>query len=428
MTFCEATLLLDSLPNYEKLCRTEGAFDLDRYRRFLKRLGSPQDSLKNVVLVAGTKGKGSTCALLDSTLRAAGLKTGLYTSPHLLDVRERIRVSGRTIPKSEFARLAAVIEPHVKVVPVTWFEAVTAIAFLYFLEQKVSYSMLEVGMGGRLDATNVTHPLVSVITRIGLDHTEVLGDSLSAIAREKAGILRPRGIAVVGVQPAPALTAISRRCRELDSRLVYVPSFLHTEGVELRRSKTVFLAGVRGLGSGQLRRYKLGLLGAHQVENAAAALAALTFLRTEDRRITLESVARGFAAATLPARFQIVRRKPLLVLDGAHNVDSIRALVETLRDVHREQLTVVFGLSRDKPADELLEILRPIASRLILTQADSPRALPVNDLAAHARDMWLKFEAANTVAEALGRVHEPAVVTGSFFVCADALRYLRREK
>lgn len=428
MTYREATRLLDSLPNYEKLVRTEGSFDLNRYRRFLKRLGSPQDSLKNVVLVAGTKGKGSTCALLDASLRAAGLKTGLYTSPHLLDVRERIRVSGRMIPRSEFARLAAVIEPYLKAVPVTWFEAITAIAFLYFLEQKVNYTLLEVGMGGRLDATNVTHPLVSVITRIGLDHTEVLGDSLPQIAGEKAGIMRPRGIAVVGDQPAPALMTITRIARELKSQLIYVPREFTTEDVKLSWSGTVFLLGVRGPHAGLVREYKLGLLGAHQTENAAVALAVLTLLRAKDGKVTTESVVKGFSAATLPARFQIIRRKPLLVLDGAHNIDSIRALVETLWAVNRERLTVVFGLSRDKPADELLEILRPIASRLILTRADSPRALPVPDLAAHARDMGLKFETTPTVAEALAQLHEPAAVTGSFFVCADALRYLRRRK
>jgi dihydrofolate synthase/folylpolyglutamate synthase len=428
MTYTEALALLDSLPNYEKLARTEGAFDLKRYRRFLKRLGSPQNSLKNVVLVAGTKGKGSTCALLDSALRAAGLKTGLYTSPHLLDVRERIQVSGRMIPRSDFTRLAAVIKPHLKAVPVTWFEAITAIAFLYFMEQRVNYTLLEVGMGGRLDATNVANPIISVITRIGLDHTEVLGDSLPAIAEEKAGILRPRGTAVVGVQPAPALMTITRRARELKSRLIYVPSEVHTEGVKLSRSRTVFLAGVRSSNISLLREYKLGLLGTHQVENAGTALAVLALLSKKDRRVTSDASLKGFAAATLPARFQIVRREPLLVLDGAHNIDSIQALVETLWSVHRERLTVVFGLSRDKPADELLEILRRVASRLILTQADSPRALPVANLAAHARDMGLKFETANTVAEALGMVREPAVVTGSFFVCADALRYLRRKK
>jgi len=427
MTFSEATRLLDSLPNFEKLSRLGQPFDLNRYRRFLRLLGSPQNSLKNVVLVAGTKGKGSTCALIDSSLRAAALRTGLYTSPHLLDVRERIRVSGKPIPKPELARLVEVIEPHLKVVPVTWFEAITAIAFLYFLEQKVDYTLLEVGMGGRLDATNVTHPLVSVITRIGLDHTEILGDSLPAIALEKAGILRPRGTAVVGVQPAPALMTISRRARELKARLIYIPRAFHTEDVKLSRSRTVFLLGVRGLHAGLLREYKLRLLGAHQAENAAVALAVLALLRKKDRRITSDAALKGFASATLPARFQIVRRKPLLVLDGAHNIDSIRALVATLWDAHREPLTVVFGLSRDKPADELLEILRPIASRLILTQADSPRALPVADLAAHARDMGLKFESTDAVAEALGKVREPAVVTGSFFVCADALRWLRRK-
>jgi dihydrofolate synthase/folylpolyglutamate synthase len=426
VTFNEATHLLDSLPNFEKLSRLGQPFDLQRYRRFLKRLGSPQNSLKNVVLVAGTKGKGSTCALIDSVLRAAGLKTGLYTSPHLLDVRERIQISGKPIPKPEFARLAEVIEPHLKAVPVTWFEAITAIAFLYFLEQKVTYTLLEVGMGGRLDATNVTHPLVSVITRIGLDHTEVLGDSLPAIAGEKAGILRPRGMAVVGIQPAPVLMTITRRARELKSRLIYVPNGIHTEGVKFRRSRTVFLLGIKQPGISLVREYKLGLLGMHQVENAATALAVLALLSKKNRRITADSTLKGFAAATLPARFQIVRRKPLLVLDGAHNIDSIQALVETLWSVNRERLTVVFGLSRDKPADALLEILRRVASRLILTQANSPRALPVADLAAHARDMGLKFETANTVAEALALVNEPAVVTGSFFVCADALRYLHR--
>lgn len=428
MTYPESLRLLDSLPNYEKLARTEGIFDLERFRRFLGLLGSPQERLNNVILVAGTKGKGSTCALIDAALRAAGLKTGLYTSPHLLDVRERIRVSGAPITRPEFARLVARIAPALKQVPVTWFEAMTAIAFLHFITRRLDYTILEVGLGGRLDATNTSNPVISVVTRIGFDHTEVLGGTLSRIAGEKAGIIRQRGTVVVGAQPAPALAALRRAARRQKAELVYVSTLLRADDVAVRLSGTSFRLGIQGDATDAHELVRLGLTGAHQAENALTALTVLALLGLRDQRLSSNASLRGFRTARLPARFQVVRRDPLLIIDAAHNPDSVRALVQTLREVHGKPLTVVFGTSRDKPASDLLTMLRPVASRLILTRAASPRAYPLPALVEQARRLALRFETAETVARAVRRVREPAVVTGSFFVAAEALQAVRGTK
>jgi dihydrofolate synthase/folylpolyglutamate synthase len=427
MTYTAALRLLDALPDFEKLSRSEGSFDLERFRRFLQRIGSPQDRLKNVILVAGTKGKGSTCALIDSALRAAGLKTGLYTSPHLLDLRERIQVSGKPISKSEFTRLASSIAPYLTEVPITWFEAVTAIAFRFFATQKLDHTILEVGLGGRLDATNAAHPVVSVITRIGYDHTEVLGSTLAAIAREKAGVIRERGTAVIGSQPQTALRALRRASRRLNADLLYVPSLLSACEIRVRQSGTAFQLEIRQ-DPGVRHTIRLGLTGCHQAENAMTALTVLSLLGHNDPRLNSRVALRGFRQTRLPARFQIARRDPLLVVDGAHNRDSIRALVQTLREVLARPLTVVFGTSCDKPAADLLGLIRPITSRLILTQADSPRACPLPVLVELARQMALRFETAETVSEALHRIRGPAIVTGSFFVAAEALKALREAR
>jgi dihydrofolate synthase/folylpolyglutamate synthase len=426
MTYRDSLRLLDSLPNYEQLARTEGVFDLERFRRFLSLLGSPQDRLNNVILVAGSKGKGSTCALIDAALRAAGLATGLYTSPHLLDVRERIRVSGESISGPEFARLAGRISPALSQVRVTWFEAMTAIAFLHFATCKLDHTILEVGLGGRLDATNTANPALSVITRIGFDHTEVLGKTLSAIAREKAGVMRDDGPVVAGTQPASALTALRREAAHRRAELMYAPALLTAGDIRVRLSGTSFRLAVEGDAPDARHLIRLGLTGAHQAENALTALAVLSLIGVRDRRVNSTTALRGFRTARLPARFQVVRRDPLLIIDAAHNPDSIRALVRTLREIPGKPLTVIFGTSRDKPARDLLALLRPIAARLVLTQAVSPRAFPLSGLVELARQMALRFETAGTVAQAMQSLRKPAVVTGSFFVAAEALRALRR--
>jgi len=428
MTYASALSLLDSLPNYEQLARTEGIFDLERFRRFLSLLDSPQDRLNNVILVAGTKGKGSVCALIEAALRSAGLKTGLYTSPHLLDVRERIRVSGEPISRPEFARIVARIAPALKRIPVTWFEAMTAIAFLHFVPRQLDYTTLEVGLGGRLDATNTAHPAISVITRIGFDHTEVLGNTLSEIAREKAGVIREHGVVVVGTQPASALAALRRAARRQRAELLHVPALLKAEDIAVRLSGTSFQLRIQGDAPGSRHPVRLALTGAHQVENALTTLAVLALLAPRDPRVNSRAALRGFRTVRLPARFQVARRDPLLIIDAAHNPDSVRALVQTLREVHGRPLTVIFGTSRDKPAGDLLALLRPVASRLILTQAASPRAFPLAALAEQAQHLALRFETADTVAQAVRSLRKPAVVTGSFFVAAEAMRAVRRSK
>ncbi|MEO0108664.1 MAG: Mur ligase family protein, partial [candidate division WOR-3 bacterium] len=279
MTFAQALGFLKRLPNYEQLTRTRMTFSLEPFRRFLATIDSPEKRLRNVLLVAGTKGKGSTCHLIDSVLRSAGYRTGLFTSPHLLDLRERIQVSGRMIGRSDFARIVGGLRQAILAHPITWFEALTAIAFVYFLEQEVDYTILEVGLGGRFDATNVAQPLISVITRIGLDHTEVLGRSLAMIAREKSGIFRPRTPAVLARQPLPALKSLEQAARTIETPLIQAATEVRVSKLWLDANGTLFQLQPGKIPCPRGSTWDLALVGRHQVENAQTVLALILELR-----------------------------------------------------------------------------------------------------------------------------------------------------
>lgn len=337
---------LDSLINYEKYPSYN--YTLAAFRRFLARIGSPQDKLRNVILIAGTKGKGSTAAILNSCLIAAGYRVGLYTSPHLKKVNERIRVNGRPITGREFEKYIRIIKPHVdyrrREGARTFFEALTAIAFLHFLEHRVDIALLEVGLGGRRDATNVTRPLISAITRVGYDHENLLGKKLSGIAHEKAGIIHDRGTTVT-IHQRPIVEKILRaEARKRRQRMVLAES-LHD--LKITRST---LAGTAYRATGKLGRFDsfLPLAGAHQRENLALALAVLSELKDRGFKMTKPKIVRGLRRTELAGRFETISRDPLVIYDAAHNEDSFRALEKNLALLRGKKLYLIFGCSSDK--------------------------------------------------------------------------------
>ena len=399
----------------------------DRFLELMRRLGSPQDRLR-VVHIAGTKGKGSTSAMAASILAAAGYKVGVYLSPYVYDVRERIQVGGAMISRADFARWVTEIAPYVAALEdtefgaTTEFELKTAVGFCYFAEMAVDYAVLEVGLGGRLDATNVVNnPLVTAITNIGLDHTELLGETLGEIAGEKAGIVKPGVPCVTGVPPGgEAWSVIRRICAENAAPLSLITPPSWTEGGLMLTTPRRTLSGVT-----------LGLRGAFQELNAAAALAALDAITDPKGPVISDEAARkGLESAWVPGRLEQVLTRPTVVLDVAHNEIAASALASALKTQHgadQRKLILVVGLSRTHSPEPFLAPLRDLNPvRLFATQpAFRPRpASEVADAAQH-----LGFSGVETIETSVADAVRAALlgagpddlicVTGSFYTVGD---------
>jgi dihydrofolate synthase/folylpolyglutamate synthase len=376
MTYQDVLEYLESFIDYEKtpVENYSCAFKLDRVERLLASLGDPHKGLK-VIHVAGTKGKGSTSALIASILNEANLRVGLYTSPHLISFRERIMVDGRMIDEEALIRIVAENKPHFERLRgerLSFFEVYTAVAFLYFKEMRVDLAVLEVGLGGRLDATNVADSLISVITPISLEHTHILGETLGKIAKEKAAIIKRDSFCVSAPQEKEVLDVIEDDCRQRGSRLYLVGREIQIDKVRFDKSKQYFNIWGR---SQEYPLLELGLMGAHQVVNAAAAIGAIEALKAYDIFIPQESVKQGVAKTRWPGRMEVMREEPLIILDGAQNVASAKALTEAVeRHFVREKLILVLGISYDKDIKGVCETLSSFASQVILTRADNPRA------------------------------------------------------
>jgi dihydrofolate synthase / folylpolyglutamate synthase len=390
MTYDEALAFWYGRVNYERKAPLPGDLKLDRMRALLHRLGDPHEQLKTVH-VAGSKGKGSTCAMLASVLRYAGYRTGLFTSPHLTDVRERIQVDGELIAKDELAGLMAEIKPAVEELesagePPTFFEVGTAVGFLYFLRRECDIAVIEVGLGGRFDSTNVLTPLVSVITNISLDHTQMLGETVEAIAFEKAGIIKP-GVPVVSGVTDPGPRAVIERVAnergapvaQFDRDFSFEPVFpgkrLEQQGIRLmsavvRTSAYEWAIMVR-------------LPGSHQVRNASLVVATVEQLDGAGFRIADADVREGLRNVKWPARFEFISTNPLSILDCAHNVASAQALVDTLRYYFLPRRRVlIFAVSGDKDVPGMFRVLAPHFRRFYLTRyQQSTRAVPPEQLA-----------------------------------------------
>ncbi len=424
MDYRDALTYIYSLTDYEKRGFAAYApqfYNLDRVRHLLALLGNPHQAFQ-AIHIAGTKGKGSTAAMAEAVLRAAGYRTGLYTSPHLHTFRERIQVGGELIPEADVVRLVREVQPLVaQVADITTFEVMTALAFAWFAEQKVEWAVVEVGLGGRLDATNVVTPAVAVITSLSYDHTAILGDTLAQIAGEKAGIIKP-GVPVVSAPQADeALAVLEDVCRRQGAPLTLVGRDW------VWQAGPADLEGqVLAIGHGQERweGLWLPLLGEYQLVNATTAVAALA---ESGATVSAAAIRAGLRAVHWPGRLEILNRAPLLVADSAHNGDSAQKLRAALRALFGpRRLTVVLGASADHATPDLLTALLSGADRAIATRSRHPRAADPAWLRARAAEAGFDLEVSDRVAQALemalaGAGRDDLICcTGSVFIAAEA--------
>ncbi|WP_026485966.1 bifunctional folylpolyglutamate synthase/dihydrofolate synthase [Caldanaerobius polysaccharolyticus] len=374
MTYEEAVAYIHSISKFGV------KLGLENMKKLLEMMGHPDRSYK-IVHVAGTNGKGSTCAMIDSVLRAAGYKTGLYTSPYLEVFNERIRINGENIPDSDLVKMVDYVKPLAEQMVKegynhpTEFEFITAIALKYYEIQKVDIAVLEVGLGGRFDATNsVERTDVSVITTIDMDHMKTLGNTIEKIAFEKAGIIRNNGLVVTYPQKDEAMAVIEERCRELSARLIKV------DMASLRVKKATHAGEV--FDYKHLKNVEIGLVGMHQVLNAATAIEALWTLEKNGVSISEKALLEGLKCARWPGRLEVLREHPFIVIDGAHNPQGASTLAKNIKDLFiYKRLILVIGVLKDKDVDGILNNIAPFADVVIATRPDSYRALDADVLA-----------------------------------------------
>jgi dihydrofolate synthase/folylpolyglutamate synthase len=441
--------------NYERTSTipyTSGAFKLDRMRSLLSRLRDPHLALR-AVHIAGTKGKGSTAAMIASVLSAAGYCTGLYTSPHLDRLEERFLIDGRQCSERELVRLSAEVQVAVLDVDrqsldgegLTFFEVTTAMAMLHFARSPVDVAVLEVGLGGRLDSTNVCLPEVCVVTSISFDHTKQLGNTLSEIATEKAGIIKPGVPVVSGVVADEPRRAIERVASQQGAPLVARGKAF--DAVVRPQPEGESLAGQRidywensAAGRWTLDGIHLPFLGDHQAANAAAAIAALRQLTCRGFDIPNDAIRLGLSQTRCHARIELIRRRPNVIADVAHNVASVQALVEVVRrEFPTGKRILLFASSRDKDIPGMLRVLLPEFNQIVLTRfVTNPRAVEVDELHSLARETLSDSRrappaiagerdpvAAWELARGLAHDDDLICITGSFFLAAELLPLVR---
>jgi len=423
MTYPEALKYLESFINYEKIPAYpyKESLKLERVRDFLDTIDNPQDSLR-CIHIAGTKGKGSTCAFIAYILRQAGYKVGLYTSPHLSDFRERIRVlhprtkelknlrtdfEGMISEKelSDFVdRLKPAIEKYnndSKYGPLSFFEVYTAVAFAYFKEKKVDLAVLETGLGGRLDATNVVRALVCAITPISYEHTQKLGSTLAEIAAEKCGIIKiPGSIVISAPQEKEAMEVIRNRCERIGAKLFEV-------GKDI-----------------EYHKLKSNLIGEHQLINAAVAVGAIEALSSYGVKVSIDEIKNGLRNTVWPGRCEVVSKDPLIILDGAQNIASAQVLKKAIKENFKyKKLILVLGISKDKDILGICREVDELADEVILTRADNPRATEPKVLAGYFKGkpahITKDIKEAKIMAQRIAKKGDLILVTGSLFVVGE---------
>ncbi len=423
MTHRQAVFFLEHYINYENIPRYkyEKSFNLLRIKNFLSILGSPQKQFR-IIHVAGSKGKGSTCAFIAYILKEAGFKVGLYTSPHLNDFRERIRVLPGLLPGdfegmitgAELGKLTGFIRPlinrfnrHSRWGKLTFFEICTALALIYFKRRGIDFAVLETGLGGRLDATNAVISDLCVITPISYEHTDKLGKSLKDIAFEKSGIIKHKGAVVISApQERTVLSVLRKRCRSFGARLI-----------ELKGA----------------RAFNIKLLGRHQCVNAAVAAKAVQSLSCFGFNVGIDVIKKGLYNTLWPGRCEVIHRRPLLVIDGAQNVASVKALKEAVRNnFSYNKLILVLGLSSDKDVRGISAELFRFADEIIITKSQNPRAMAPQNILKQFQEkgcyITMDTDDARKLAFKISGRKDLILVTGSLFVAGEFRRFIRHEE
>jgi dihydrofolate synthase/folylpolyglutamate synthase len=435
MNFTEAEQYLYSFTDYEKvpgIAYTAANYDLRRMELLLEPLGNPHLGTPTIH-VAGTKGKGSTAAMIANILATAGYRTGLFTSPHLHSVRERARINSDLISESEFASIVTEIEPVVTKInrensfgQLTTFEVLTAVVFTYFKRNNVDFQVLEVGLGGRLDATNVAQGDICIITSISLDHTEVLGNTPAKIAAEKAGIIKEDSLVINLPQTEDVNEIIYKTCQLYGCNMLQVGKDIlwqRTGGNTHRQFFTVITANAK-------YPVELPLTGDFQMENASAAIAAIEALQESGADIGPDHILIGLKNIDWPGRLQILHEAPLVVADGAHNGHSMSKLIETIKKYFNyRECFIIFGSSIDKDVDSMARILSTFTRKVLVTSSKHPRAASRETISAQFTKAGIAVNEADSIDAAINKCMAEAgkedliVVTGSLFVVAEAIRY-----
>ncbi len=450
MTPKEVETYLNSFINYEYHLQklSPASFQLDRIRELLKLLGDPQKKIK-FIHIAGSKGKGSTASLTASILKEAGYRVGLYTSPHFYSLNERIRILRQgasaaslfqgSVSNKRLNDVLRKVKPFLEKMrstkefgDLTFFEVLTALAFVYFLQEKVDWVVLETGLGGRLDATNVVSSSVCVITPISLEHTQILGDTLTKIAVEKAAIIKEGSSrVVVSPQERKVRQVIQKRCKDFQIKPIWVGKDIQYKLKSWNLKEQIFDI-IQG-GQRTYPRLKIPLLGEHQLMNATTAVGIMKSLRGLGGDVPKDAVCRGLKKVYWPGRFEMIKRDPYVILDGAHNGASVKNLVDTARMFFpKKKAIVVLGISTDKNKKDIVKNLNKISSLMILTKANHPRAVRWEEAEAKRYFSPKEFLMTKTVKEAVKLAYarrkkdDIILITGSLFVVAEARKLLKR--
>ena len=401
---------------------------LERLSVVLEKLGNPHEKMRSLH-IAGTNGKGSVTAMCESILRTAGYRTAMFTSPHLVEPTERIQVNGEKITPTEFARIVTELKPLLIESGCTFFEAITIIAFLCFANSDIDIALFEVGLGGRLDATNIITPVLSIITDISFDHTAQLGNTLEDITIEKAGIIKKRVPCIIGSVPQRVERIIEGVCEKQQSLFLRSKDYCNAQNICLDRSSHFDL--VLDQSSYPV---ELSLVGSHQVSNSCTAAAACKKLNKSGMKISDKHIVQGLEKTVWPGRFEIISQKPHIIADVAHNVASIMALSVTLKELYSDRdIILMIGVLKDKDFKEIVKIIAPIAKEIIAVQPQTPRAMTAKELAQNFRNMGFESQCFISIEEGLKYVMDKDTeksiicITGSHYVVGEAMQIIKKD-